>query len=316
MITRKHYEWRLKSRTFLLGERTLVIGSLHIAPDAPGGGRYVEVDRALARAIELEEQGAGVIELVPEEPRPGAKPISEQEEIRRVVPLIKRLRDYINVPICVQTWKTAVAEKALALGVEVIHDISGLSWNPELAKVVVQADAGLILNHLRGTPESWATPISVKDIVEQTVTGLMAAAHRANRTNVDRKRLLVDAGLGLGKRREHNLELVSRLPSLGQIGLPIVVATSHQHFLARPEETESEYTQAGALTAAILGGAHVVRLDDLVKMKPAVQLADSLLAARPFVNPEPIQPSRRAEASEPVGREKRVRPPLRRPAGE
>lgn len=309
MITRKHYEWRLKSRTFLLGERTLVVGCLPLAPDAPGGG-YTDLERALARAIEMEEQGTGLIEIVPEEARPGAKPISEAEEIRRVVPLLKRMRDHINVPIAVQTWKSTVAEKALALGVEVIHDISGLSWNPELAKLAVQADAGLMLNHMRGTPESWSTPVSVRDIVEQTVTGLQAAAHRANRSNVDRKRLVVDAGLGLGKRREHNLELVGRLPGLAQIGLPVLVGTDAQSFLARPEETESPYVRTAALTAAILAGAHIVRIDDVAAMKPAVQLADALLAARPFVTPEPVQPSRRAAADEPGM--KRVRPPLRR----
>ena len=310
MITRKHYEWRLKSRTFLLGERTLLMGALPLSPDAPGGGPYADLDRAVARAIELEELGAGIIELIPEEARPNAKIISDAEEIRRVIPLVKRLRDHINVPIALQSWKTAVVEKALSLGVEVIHDISGLSWNPDLAKLIVQADAGLILNHLRGTPDAWTTPVSVKDIVEQTATGLMAAAHRANRANIDRKRVIVDAGIGLAKRREHNLELVSRLPSLAQVGLPLMIGTSHHPFLARPEEMESDISRAGALTAAILGGAHVARLEDLETMKPAVLLADALLSARPFVTPEPIAPTRRADAEERESRP-RVRPPLR-----
>jgi dihydropteroate synthase len=293
MITRKNYEWRLKSRTFLLGDKTLVFGLLPVAPDAPGG--YPELDRAVARAAELEEQGAAVIEIAGEEYRPGLKPVSEAEEIRRVIPLVKRLRDHIAAPVSVRTWKSAVAEKALALGVEAIHDISGLSWNPDLAKIAVQADAGLILNHLRGTPEAWSTPVAVKDIVEQTATGLQAAAHRANRGNVDRKRILVDAGLGLGKRREHNIELVARLQMLQQVGLPVVVGPSRMAFLAKTEEAENDFARAGAVTAAVLAGAHVVMLDDLTALRQAVLLADELLAARPFVTPEPIAQKRRAD---------------------
>ena len=310
MITRKNYDWRLKSRTILLGERTLIAGSISLATDGPDQGRYHDADRAYARALELEEQGVNLIELVPEEMMPGAKLISEAEELRRVVPVLKRMRDKVNVPVVVQTWRSAVADKVLTLGAEAIHDVSGLTWNPELAKVTVQHDAGLILNHMRGTPDSWGAQPAVKDVIEQTLTGLGAAAHRADRAYVDRKRILVDPGLGMGKRREHNLEIVARLPVLLPLGLPIILGTSHKSFLARPDETESEYTRAAALTAAILAGAHVVRVDDLAVMKHAIQLADQLLASRPSLAAEPIAPPKRS-ADDALATRAKMRPPLR-----
>ena len=308
MITRKHFEWRLKSRTILLGERTLIMGSLSLAPDGPDEGRYHDADRAFARAIELEEQGVDLLELVPEEALPGSKPISEAEELRRVVPVLKRLRDRISIPLGVQTWKTAVAEKVLSLGVEVIRDVSGLTWNPDLARITVQHDAGLILTHMRGTPETWGVQPAVKDVMEVTATGLAAASHRANQANVDRRRILIDPGLGMGKRREHNLEMIGRLPVLAQLGLPLIVGTSRQAFLARPDEFESEYTRVAALTAAILAGAHVVRVDDLTTMKYGIQLADALLSARPAPPAEP-PPARKSEDS--LASRTKVRPPLR-----
>ena len=311
MIHRKLFEWRLRSRKIHLGERTLIAAALNVAPDGPEEGRYHDADRALARALDLETHGAALIELTAESEKPGAKPIADAEEIRRLVPVLKRLREKTSVPVAVRTWKNGVAEKVLSLGVDAIHDISGLTWNPDLAKLTVQHDAGLILTHTRGTPDNWGgVQPAVKDVVEHLVTGLGAAAHRANRANVDRGRLMLDVGLGMGKRREHNLEIVARLPSMMALGLPIAVGPSYQHFLAKADEVESEQVYGPVVTAAILAGAHMIRVSDVAAVKQAIQLADALMAVRPAPAAEAAAPSKRGSAK-PLTERTKMRPPLR-----
>jgi len=314
MIQRKFHEWRPKSLNLRLGERTVLIGWLDVAPDGPEEGRYTDVDRAVARALEMKEQGAALVELAGEHLTPTGKPLADAEEIRRVIPLVKRLRE-AELPVIVRTWKQAVAEKALVNGATAIHDISGLTWNPDLAKLTVQHDAGLILNHMRGEPGAWAPPATVKDIVEQSITGLGAAAHRANRSNVDRRRILLDAGLGLGKRREHNLELLAGLARFGTLGLPVGLSIANEPFLVRGDEAESNLTYSAAITAAILSGAYLVTVRDVEAARRAVQLADALLLSVAQTPDAPVPPSPRAAASkradEPLATRARVRPTLR-----
>src|ERR1700704_2683920 len=156
-MPRKHFEWKLRTQALQMGERTLLVGVLNVTPDSfSDGGRYEDPDRAFARAVELEEQGVDIIDVGAESTRPGAQRISEAEELRRLIPVLKRLRGKLTVPISVDTYKSGVAEKALEHGAEIINDPSGLTFDPQLARIVANHDAGLIVNHMRGTPESWA----------------------------------------------------------------------------------------------------------------------------------------------------------------
>ena len=156
-MARKHFEWKVRDKLIQLGERTLIVGVLNVTPDSfSDGGKYADPDRAFARAVELEEEGADIIDIGAESTRPGSVRISEAEELRRLVPVLKRLRNKLTVPICVDTYKSGVAEKALELGADIINDPSGLTIDPELARAARQADAGLIINHMRGMPETWA----------------------------------------------------------------------------------------------------------------------------------------------------------------
>src|ERR1019366_7352489 len=140
-MARKRFEWKIRDTTLILGERTLIVGVLNVTPDSfSDGGKYMDPDRAYARALELEEQGADIIDIGAESTRPGAVRVSEGEELRRLVPVLKRLRNKLTVPICVDTYKSGVAEKALELGADVINDPSGLTIDPELARAARQAD--------------------------------------------------------------------------------------------------------------------------------------------------------------------------------
>ncbi len=281
-MIRKHYDWKLKNETLQLGERTLVMGILNVTPDSfSDGGKYQDPDRAYARAIELEDQGVDIIDIGGESTRPGAARISEAEEMRRLVPVLKRLREKVSVPISVDTYKTNVAEKALDLGVAIINDPSGLTFDPGLAKIVAKYDAGLILNHMRGTPESWAKLPPLPDVMGVIATEMQATIHRAMRSGVDKARLVIDPGLGFGKRKEQNSEIIARLPQFASLGLPILMGPSRKAFLARGTVEETLIASVAAVVACILGGAHIVRVHDVVEMKVASQVADAILAATP-----------------------------------
>src|SRR5579864_8239352 len=165
-MLRKRFEWKFRDKTLQLGERTLIVGVLNVTPDSfSDGGKFLDPDRAFAHAIELEEQGADIIDIGAESTRPGAVRISEAEELRRLVPVLKRLRGKLTVPISVDTYKSGVAEKALEHGAEIINDPSGLTFDAQLARVAANHSAALIINHMRGTPESWAKLPPLKDVI-------------------------------------------------------------------------------------------------------------------------------------------------------
>ncbi len=277
-MIRKRFEWKLRDRTLQLGDRTLVLGVLNVTPDSfSDGGAYQDPDRAFARAIELEELGADILDVGAESTRPGSVRISEAEELRRLVPVLKRLKGKLMIPISVDTYKAVVAEKALDLGVDVINDPSGLTFDAELARKVSNANAGLILNHMRGTPDTWAKLPPLKDLIRTIRSELEASAHRATLAGLDRKRIVVDPGLGFGKRREQNAEILAQLGELARLEYPVLVGPSRKHFLARESADSTEFATAAAVTAAILNGAHMVRVHDVKAMKAVVEVADEIL---------------------------------------
>jgi dihydropteroate synthase len=282
-MTRRHFVWKLKTRELLLGERTLLMGVLNVTPDSfSDGGQYLDPDRAFARAVELEEQGADIIDIGAESTRPGSQRVSEAEELRRLIPVLKRLRDKLTIPISVDTYKSAVAEKALEHGSEIINDPSGLTFDARLARVTGNHHAGLIVTHMRGTPEAWAKLGPLKDVMGTIRQDLDASTHRAVHAGVERLRIAIDPGLGFGKRKEQNAEILAGLGALASLELPLMVGPSRKSFLPQSENASDSFLQcatAAAVTASILGGAHVVRVHDVAEMKAAVQVADQILNA-------------------------------------
>ncbi len=277
-MPRKRYLWKLKRRDIQLGDRTLIAGILNVTPDSfSDGGTYADADRAYARALEIEEQGADLIDIGAESTRPGSARISEAEEKRRLIPVLKRLRDRLAIPISVDTYKSGVAENALDLGVEIINDPSGLTFDPLLAKVVAKYDAGLILNHMRGTPESWAKLPPLKDVARNVAADLDAAASRAGRAGVARARIVIDPGLGFGKRGDQNAEILAGLDLLAHLELPIMVGPSRKSFLSQHTAVETEFATAAAVAISIVGGAHIVRVHAVTEMHAAVAVADAVM---------------------------------------
>jgi len=281
-MPRKRFLWKLKQREIQLGDRTLILGVLNVTPDSfSDGGRFLDPDRAFARALELEEQGADIIDIGAESTRPGSSRVSEAEEKRRLIPVLKRLRGKLMAPISVDTYKSGVAQNALELGAEIINDPSGLTFDPQLARVVVQHDAGLILNHMLGTPETWAKLAPLPDVMGTILHDLEASLHRALRARVERSRMVIDPGIGFGKRGEQNSEILARLTELTRLDLPILAGPSRKQFLAQSTERETQFATAAAVTAAVLAGAHLVRVHDVAEMRAVLSVADAILRNQP-----------------------------------
>lgn len=276
----KRYQWKLKQREIVLGDRTLLMGVLNVTPDSfSDGGKYSDPDRAFARAVELEEEGADILDIGAESTRPGSQRIAEAEELRRLIPLLKRLRGRLAIPISVDTYKSGVAEKAIEHGAEIINDPSGVLLDLQLPRVVTKYDAGLIVNHMRGTPETWAKLPPIKDLMRSITIDLDAALHRVRRTGVQKHQIVIDPGLGFGKRREQNSEILANLGDLRVFDTPILVGPSRKSFLKKEQEVLTEFATAGAVAASILNGAHIVRVHDVKAMKSVVEVVDAIREA-------------------------------------
>jgi len=275
---RKLYYWKLAKRELKLGERTLLMGVLNVTPDSfSDGGKYTDPDRAFARALELEEQGADIIDIGAESTRPGSRPIAAAEELRRLIPVLKRLKDRLTLPVSVDTYKAEVAERALELGAEIINDPSGLTFEPQLGRVVSNHNAGLVVNHMRGRPETWAKLGPMTDPMATIYRDLDAAASRARHVGIDRARIVADPGIGFGKRGAQDFLIVGKLGKLAALELPIMAGPSRKSFLAHKDPEETRCATAAAVAACILHGAHVVRVHDAREMRAAADVADDIL---------------------------------------
>jgi dihydropteroate synthase len=287
MFRRKQFRLRLPSRTLVLGERTLIMGVLNVTPDSfSDGGAFLDSQAAVARALELERDGADILDIGGESTRPAALPVSGREELSRILPLFEALRGKLRIPISVDTQKSEVAEAALAAGAEIVNDISALRTDPRLAGVARQAGAPVILMHMRGTPRTMQRGPFARNVVRDIIAGLREALARARRAGLAKSQILLDPGIGFGKSHKQNFEILARLPEFARLGCPIVIGTSRKGFLgkalAKPGEPplpagERLLGTAATVTASILGGAHIVRVHDVAEIARVVRVADAIV---------------------------------------
>jgi len=287
MFHRKRFRLHLRSRTLALGERTLVMGIVNITPDSfSDGGKYLDSESAIAHALQLEQDGADILDIGGESTRPGASPITLEEELRRILPVIQVLRGKLRIPISVDTRRAGVAEAALNAGAEILNDVSGLRMDPSLGEVAQNARAPLILMHMRGTPQTMQQGPFAQDVIRDVMRGLREAVARAKRAGLSKSQLLIDPGIGFGKKYEQNFEILARLPEFARLGCPIVIGTSRKAFLgkalakvgdpAAPTEDRLLGT-AATVTASILGGAHIVRVHDVAEIARVVLVTDRVV---------------------------------------
>jgi len=288
-MDRRHFVWKLADRELLLGERTLLMGVLNITPDSfSDGGAYLDSGAAVARALQIEHDGADILDIGGESTRPGSTPISVHEELRRILPVIEILSGKLHIPISVDTQKAEVAEAVLAAGAEILNDVSALRVDPRLANVAVQGRAPMILMHMRGAPQTMHRGPFARDVMRDSLSGLRAALVNAKRAGLGKSQVLLDPGIGFGKTHEQNFEILARLPEFARLGCPIVIGTSRKSFLGKalagPGEPDLPSGErllgtATTVTASILGGAHIVRGHDVAEIVRVVRVADAILDA-------------------------------------
>lgn len=288
MFRRKTFRLKLKSRTLALGERTLVMGVLNVTPDSfSDGGKFVDVRAAVKYALEMERDGADFLDIGGESTRPGSEGVSAKEELRRVLPVMERLRGKLRIPISIDTQKAEVAEAAAKGGAEIINDISALRTDPEIAGVARRYKLPLILMHMRGKPRTMQKGSFARDVVRDVNRGLREAVARARKAGIARSQIILDPGIGFGKSYAQNCELLARLTELAGLGYPLLVGTSRKAFIGallgsakkpRPPE-ERLWGTAATVAASIFGGAHIVRVHDVAEMAPVARMADAVVQA-------------------------------------
>jgi len=268
----------------VLGERTLVMGILNITPDSfADGGLYLDPGAAEAAALEMQAAGADVIDVGGESTRPGSDPVSAAEEILRIRPVLQRLAGKLTLPLSVDTTKAPVAEMALDEGAAILNDVSGLRYDSSLAEIAARQRAGLVLMHGRGRSRDMYTE-ALYESVRREVTGeLRASMDRALAAGVQREAVILDPGIGFAKRAEHSFAALAALPDLATLDRPLLVGPSRKSFLTgaigeRPAGNRDAAT-AGAVVAAVLLGAHIVRVHAVKEMVDAVRVADMVRKA-------------------------------------
>jgi dihydropteroate synthase len=277
-------QWKARQYTFPVRERVLVMGVLNVTPDSfSDGGCYEGVDAAVARAEAIAAEGADLVDIGGESSRPGARSVSLEEELARVLPVVSALTGRIRIPVSVDTTKAEVAKRALDAGAAVINDISALRGDPAMAEVVAQAQAGVILMHMQGTPATMQDHPAYVSVVEEVCEFLQARIDAAIAAGIDRERIVIDPGLGFGKTGEQSLTLLAGLSAFHTLGRPIVVGPSRKSFvgavLERPVH-EREWGTAAAVAAGVLQGAHVVRVHCVAQMKDVARMAQAIRDAK------------------------------------
>ena len=257
-----------------------MVGVLNVTPDSfSDGGQYYDARAAIDRALEMETDGADIIEIGGESTRPGAEPVTAEAELSRITPVLEGLAGRLHIPIAVDTYKSQVANAAVELGARIINDVSALRFDPALAEVAAANDAALVLMHMRGIPETMQKIEPSPDILAEIERDLTAAVRKAAAAGVGNDSLILDPGIGFGKTLGQNLEIINNLDRLSAMGYPLMAGTSRKGFIGKltgKPEHQRRFGTAATVVAAILRGAHLVRVHDVKEMVDVVRVADAI----------------------------------------
>ena len=286
MTQRKIFRLNMRRGTLVLGRKTLVMGVLNVTPDSfSDGGKYLNVRQAVEHALQMQRDGADIVDIGAESTRPGSAETPVAEELARLLPVLESLRGKLKIPISVDTQKAAVAEIAIGAGAAMINDVSGLRHDPRLAEVVAHHGVPLVLMHMRGTPRTMQKLPFAKNVMKDVLNGLRNSASIARKAGIAKSKIIVDPGIGFGKSFEQNYKLLAKLEEIARLGYPVLVGTSRKGFLGKtlarngePAPAEKRiWGTAATVTASILGGAHIVRVHDVAEMAQVALVADCIL---------------------------------------
>ena len=265
----------------VLGPRTLVMGVINVTPDSfSDGGRALDPSRARDIALEMEAAGADIIDIGAESTRPGARPVGAAEELSRVEPAVKAIGAAVRIPISIDTYKTVVAAAALDGGATIVNDISAFEYDPDLGPLVAARSVPAILMHTRGRPEDMYAHAEYGNVVRDVLADLTRAIARAEDYGVARESLIIDPGVGFAKRGNQSMQVLADLNRFADLGLPVLIGPSRKSFMAAATGPltgeDRDWATAAAVTAAVLGGAHIVRVHNVARMAVVIKVADAL----------------------------------------
>jgi dihydropteroate synthase len=285
-----------------MGRRTLVMGILNVTPDSfSDGGRFHDVEAAVSHALRMASDGADIIDVGGESTRPFACPVSAEEEIRRVVPVIEAITKYLSLPVSVDTTKAIVAEKALSAGASMINDISSLTGDAKMAEVAASAGIPVILMHMQGTPQTMQSRPHYSDPVLEIAAYLETVVHHAEKKGISRSKIMTDPGIGFGKTMAHNLLLIKHLEAFQSLNLPLLIGPSRKSFLQKitlgkvgvssdDERRMTDVATHAAVAAAVLNGAHIVRVHDVAGANTTIKVIDAIQQAGQRELPDRCRP--------------------------
>lgn len=300
---RAHYDWHLRTRTLSLGRRTLVMGILNVTPDSfSDGGHFYSPEhapeRAFEQAIKMLNEGADILDLGGESTRPNATPLTPGEEQSRILPVLESiLKQHPEAILSIDTFHAATARHAIEAGAEIVNDVSGHLWDPDMSRTCAQLGCGTILMHTRGRPPDWPTlpPLTPNEVLPLVLTELAARLEAATAAGILRNKIVLDPGLGFGKKLDENYPILAHLDQLRQLNLPILAGASRKGFLAHtltqhpslsvllngaaPSNEDRLHASTAANVAAILNGAHIIRTHDVRPAVEATTIADRILEA-------------------------------------
>ena len=268
-----------RGKTLVLGERTLIMGILNVTPDSfSDGGRYTTVERAVRHAVRMAEEGADIIDIGGESTRPGFEPVPLEEELARVIPVIRAVREAVSVPISVDTYKAETARQALEAGAHIINDIWGFQRDPEIAHVAASYGCPVILMHNRPVENREAS--NYADFWTEMEADLKSAVARAKAAGVKDENIWLDPGIGFAKNYEEHLELMGRLDRIVALGYPVLLGTSRKSFIRRTLDVDVHDTLEGTAATQVLGivqGCQILRVHDVKQMKRVAQMTDAIV---------------------------------------
>ncbi len=277
-----NFLWRIHGQDHDLTQRGLVMGIVNVTPDSfSDGGRFLDTGRAVEHALTLVAEGADILDIGGESTRPGADPVEEAEELRRVLPVIRAVRSQTQTLISIDTMKASVARAALEAGADIINDVTGLRGDPMMTRVAAETDAGLVVMHMIGTPRTMQQQPTYQDVVAEVQAYFEERLRILTDLGIDPARLVLDPGFGFGKTLEHNLTLMKSLPQLAVKGRPVLVGVSRKSMISRLLETEAVEDRdwpTVALTAYSRElGARIVRVHQVKPNVEAMRMTEAIL---------------------------------------
>jgi dihydropteroate synthase len=289
---RKNFLFEVNDKQHTLGKRTWFMGVINTTPDSfSDGGLSMNKDQAVQRGLELERQGADILDIGGESTRPGADPVPAEEELKRIIPVISELRKRTKILISVDTTKAKVAEEALNAGADIINDISAFRFDDRMPLVASETGAPVVLMHMKGVPKNMQNNPYYEDLYQEIGCFLKERISTATAYGIKKEKIIVDPGIGFGKSIQHNLSIINNLEFLGDLEQPVLVGISRKSFIGKilnlPPQQRTEGTIASAVLS-IFKGAHILRVHDVESVKRATTVAEAIMAEGFFQNEDDL----------------------------